>query len=51
MTTPRHAAWTTRRPPRLWDAVLLVMLVALLIPIVLALAVSGTLGVIALILG
>jgi hypothetical protein len=50
MTVPRHAVWT-RRPPRLWDAVLLVMLVALLMPIVLALGVSGVLAVITLILG
>jgi len=40
-----------RRQPPLWDAVLLVILVAMLIPIALALATSATIGVITLILG
>jgi hypothetical protein len=46
-----HRVADGRRPGRLWDAVALVILVALLIPIVLALAVSGVLAVITLILG
>jgi len=50
MTAPRHAIQRSGRP-RLWDAVLLVILVALAMPIVLALGVSGALGVITLILG
>lgn len=46
-----HRVADGRKPDRLWDAVSLVILVALLIPIVLALAVSGVLAVITLILG
>jgi len=47
-----HRALVRRRGnPPLWDAVLLVVLVAMVIPIVLALAVSGTYAAVTLILG
>lgn len=46
-----HRVTRRRQNPPLWDAVLLVILVACAIPIVLALATSGVVAVVMLILG